>query len=228
MRLLHLFSFYAPKRNFWQFFWNLIFSWKTVFSQWSLMRLHSQAPQIDAIFQILVWSKEGEQETMAFIFLSMEKQSARNLVRAQLHLVMTNPPRLHTIPGKLNTVSGNKDTEMEDFPMGFTCGKILTYIRGAKSCLVWNDAANTPLTSFFLPELVYVAKTTQTVGGFLRQRILGKIASFHEISSMSKAKHLLLRDVPTLPPDKSRWQGWLRSGANFIRGQDIASDFLSP
>lgn len=86
---------------------------------------------------------------MAFIFLRMEKQSARNLVRAQLHLVMTNPPRLHTIPGKLNTVSGNKDTEMEDFPMGSTCGKILTYIRGAKSCLVWNDAANTPLTSFF-------------------------------------------------------------------------------
>lgn len=62
---------------------------------------------------------------------------------------MTNPPRLHTIPRKLNTVSGNKDTEMEDFPMGSTCGKILTYIRGAKSRLVWNDAANTPLTSFF-------------------------------------------------------------------------------
>lgn len=40
------------------------------------------APQIDAIFQILVRSKEGEQETMAFIFLRMEKQSARNLVRA--------------------------------------------------------------------------------------------------------------------------------------------------
>lgn len=42
IRLLHLFFFYVPKRNFWQSFWNLIFSWKTIFSQWSLMRFHSQ------------------------------------------------------------------------------------------------------------------------------------------------------------------------------------------
>lgn len=130
------------------------------------------------------------------------KQSAYNLVRAQFHLVTTNPPRLHTLPEKLNFVSENKHTKMEDFPMGSTCGKILKHIRQAKSGLVWSDAANTPLTSFFC----------WSVGGFLPWRILGKTASFHEIWSMPKDKHFLLRDVPTLPPDKSCWQGWLNRG----------------
>lgn len=139
------------------------------------------------------------------------KQSACDLVRAKLQLVTTNPPRLHTLPEKLNAVSENKHTETEDFPMGSTCGKILMYIRGAKSGLVWSDAASIPLTSFFCRS-VFMWQRWQTVGGFLPQKILGKIASFHKIWSMPKAKHLLLRDVATLPPHKSRRQGWLSRG----------------
>lgn len=64
----------------------------------------------------------------------------------------------------------------------------------------------------FPPGVCLCDKTTQTARGFLPWKILGKIASFHEIKSMLKAKHLLLRDDPTLPPNKSCWQGWLSRG----------------
>lgn len=47
------------------------------------------------------------------------KQYGCNLVRAELHLVTTAPPRLHPIPEQLDAVSKNKHTEMEDFSNGF-------------------------------------------------------------------------------------------------------------
>ena len=80
MRLLHLFFFYAPKRNFWHIFSNLIFSWKTIFSQWSLTRFHSQPPQNRCMKQgkgnhIIYFPKDGKIQS---------NQSSYKLVRAEL------------------------------------------------------------------------------------------------------------------------------------------------
>lgn len=118
---------------------------------------------------IIYFSKDGKIQP---------KQSACNFARAKLQLVTTNPPRLHTLPEKLNAVSENKHMEIEDFPMGSTCGKILMYIRGAKSGLVWSDAASIPLTSFFCRSMFMWQRWHRQWGASSHRKFWAKLLHF--------------------------------------------------
>lgn len=82
--------------------------------------------------------------------------------------------------------------------------------KGGGGGLVWSATLQYCPASFYLS--VFIGKDRgKHRWGFLPWRISHKIV-IHKTQSMPEAKHLLLRDVPTLPLDKSCWQGWLSRG----------------
>lgn len=133
---------------------------------------------------IIYFSKGGK---------TANKKSSCNLLSALLHLVTINSSQMHTLPEKLNAAYENN---------------VHQYIKG-RGRGFGVECYPTVLPCKLLP------KSGKDRGkhrwGFLPWRISHKIV-IHKTQSMPEAKHLLLRDVPTLPLDKSCWQGWLSRG----------------
>lgn len=133
---------------------------------------------------IICFSKGGK---------AAKKKSSRHLPSALLHVVTANSPKMHTLPEKLNAAYENN---------------VHQYIKG-----VWYGVL--PYSTALQASSTWACLCGRDWGKsrwrFLPWRISHKIV-IHKSQSTSEAKHLLLRDVPTLTLDKSCWQGWLSRG----------------